>query len=254
MSSRLRIGVSCCMFHEDKQRTVFNGRPLLYVEESLPHFFMSTGALVYMLPTIKGDGITYKDLVSGVDALVVVGGVDVAPESYGESPLRPEWSGDRKRDDYESALIHAAIDLNCPILGVCRGSQILNVALGGSLYQDINTQLEDKLVHRNPIIYENNIHKITFQPESLLSKLFPKMKEARVNSVHHQAVKNLSKYLKVEALSEDGIVEAISLDSSTNFAMGLQWHPEFQNLNDKTLLDPMPILEMFLNEAEKRKS
>lgn len=253
---RLHIGLSCCIFHEDRGRVVFNGRPLLYVEESMPHYLMAKGAVVSIIPTVKSPSVSYKDLMERFDGLVLHGGVDVAPESYGEAPLRKEWTGDRKRDEYELSLLRQALESDIPVLGICRGAQVINVAQGGTLYQDINTQIEGKRVHRDARFYEKNRHKVCLKSGSTLSKAYPGISEAVINSVHHQAIKELGSGLCVEALSEDGIVEAIRLDPdrpSAPFCWGIQWHPEFQSPDDRDLLDPFPILETFMSEIRKRK-
>ena len=127
------------------------------------------------------------------------------------------------------------------------------MALGGTLYQDINTQVPKTLVHRNAEIYEKNQHRVSFVPGSLLDQIFPGQGEATINSVHHQAIKVLGKGLKVEALAEDGIIEAVRL-AKGQFCWGIQWHPEFQDPEDVELLDPFPILEHFMQVVKTQKT
>ena len=137
------------------------------------------------------------------------------PGSYGEEPLRPEWSGDRMRDEYEIALLRAFVDAGKPVLGICRGLQVINVAFGGTLYQDIATQLPDAIVHRNAQLYDQNFHAIEFVPGTRLAELYPHPVQAPtgadpVNSVHHQGIKDLAPYFVVEArCPNDGVIEAI---------------------------------------------
>src|SRR5690554_6811725 len=100
-------------------------------------------------------------MVAELDALVIAGGADVWPGSYGERALRPEWEGDRLRDEAEIGLIGAALKLDIPVLGICRGHQVLNVALGGTLFQDISTQVEGALKHRDAERYAKNEHDAT---------------------------------------------------------------------------------------------
>jgi putative glutamine amidotransferase len=139
-------------------------------------------------------------------------------------------------------------------LGLCRGHQLLNVALGGTLYQDIPTQVPSAVSHLDRPIYEKNSHEVEFEPDSHLLKIYPGQQRVRVNSVHHQAVKDLGRGLKVEARSiPDGLIEAIRLEGA-GYAMGLQWHPEFQDPKDITILSPKPLLMDFLKAAEKRKT
>ena len=257
MSDRLRIGIAACFFHADPQRPIFKGKTLLYLEESLAHWIMAGDALPYLLPTPRGS-ITKTDLLAGFDGLVLQGGSDVAPASYGETPLRPEWAGDARRDQYEMRYIRAAMDLDLPILGVCRGLQILNVAFGGTLYQDIASQRDGAQVHRDWERYDKVEHDITVEPGSWLSGFAP-APTARVNSVHHQGVKDLGRGLVVEARSiPDGIVEAVRYEpegetGDAPFIYAVQWHPEFQDPADDRLLAAAPVREMFLEAAEARR-
>ncbi len=250
----LKIGLSANVYQPDPQRMAFKGRRLLYVEESMAHWVMAGGALAYLLPSSPSRGISAEDLVESLDGLIITGGVDMSPLSYGETPLRPEWSGDKWRDDYEIALVNAALKLARPILGVCRGHQVLNVALGGTLYQDIRTQHAAALHHRIFDVYEANHHDVTLEKGGGLASLFG-ASAGRINSVHHQAVKDVAKELRVEARSpDDGIVEGVRFKSRSDpYLLGVQWHPEFQDPGDRSLLGPQPILDEFLAAAKNRR-
>ncbi len=258
MSEHLRIGVAACFFHADPARPIFKGKTLLYLEESLSHWLMGGGAVPYLLPT-PAAGVEVLDLLAPLDGLVLQGGSDVSPTSYGETPLRPEWKGDEVRDRYEAGLIDAAMALDRPILGVCRGLQMLNVAFGGTLYQDIATQHEGAQVHRDWDRYDQVQHDITIEPGSWLSGLRTGS-TARVNSVHHQGVKQLARGLRVEARSiPDGMVEAVRYEPEgaapdTPFVYAVQWHPEFQDPADRALLETEPLRDMFLEAAEARRN
>jgi putative glutamine amidotransferase len=199
--------------------------------------------------------------MAAVDGLVLQGGVDVSPTSYGEQPLRPQWAGDRLRDEYESVLIRAAMALDRPVLGICRGLQIINVALGGSLYQDITTQLPDASLHRDYEQYDRLHHEVCFEPDSWLAARYPERRGGRVNTVHHQGIKQLGKALRVEARSvADGFIEAIRYDANDAkgeggdrpFVYGVQWHPEYQDPEDDSLLSTAPLREMFLEAVRER--
>jgi putative glutamine amidotransferase len=200
MPDPLRIGVASCFFHADPTRPIFKGKTLLYLEESLAHWLMAGGAVPLLLPT-PAAGLRAEDLISDLDALVLQGGSDVAPESYGDSPVRPEWAGDRVRDRYETELVRAAIALDRPVLGICRGLQMLNVIFGGSLIQDIATQCPGFLTHREFERYDRLQHEIAVEPDSWLTRMHPGRARARVNTVHHQAIKALGRGLQVEARS-----------------------------------------------------
>ncbi len=251
------IGISAGILYEDPARRAFNGRKLYYVEYSLADWLFRCGALAYVLPVpSNGSPISVGDLVEALDGLVLQGGVDISPLNYGETALNKEWAGDPVRDAYEIELVHQCIALNKPVLGICRGHQLINVALGGSLYQDIPSQLPSDVVHFDRPLYEKCLHEIEFEPDSHLSTIYPGMNRARVNSVHHQAVKRLGTGLEIEARSPiDGLVEGIRLSKAhplDPYVVGVQWHPEFQAPDDTSLLDPRPLVADFLDAIRAR--
>ena len=256
--SRLKIGLSACFSHADRSRPLFIGKTLQYVEQSIAHWLMSTGAMVVMVPcptgsTQRGD-VTYAHYAEWLDGLVLHGGDDLWPGSYGEEPLQAQWAGDRLRDDYDKALVAAFESLGKPVFGVCRGLQLLNVAYGGTLYQDISTQLPDSFVHRDASIYDLNFHSINIVAGTRLAALYPGIARARVNSIHHQAIKDLSPEFEAEAISvSDGIIEAIRRkDPAKSYMAALQWHPEFHQTGADTI-DDAAVLEDFLSAAEAAK-
>lgn len=251
----LKIGLSCSMMHPDPSRPLFKGKRLLYCEESMFHWVMSQGALAVLLPTEKPQGVSLADIAHELDAVIMTGGVDVSPRNYGEEPLQPEWSGDPVRDQYDIGLINACLAADKPVLGVCRGLQVLNVALGGSLYQDIETQHKDSLTHRNWEAYEANTHKVRIEAGSGLSRIFGGSGECETNSVHHQAIRRLAAGLLAEAhCAHDGIIEAVRGTKSDPFMFAVQWHPEWHDeVVFPTLLRSAPILEEFLGEAARRR-
>lgn len=173
----------------------------------------------------------------------------MSPRAYGEEPLRPEWSGDPVRDAYELELVHEFMEADKPVLGICRGMQLLNVALGGSLYQDLRTQRPDTADHESGH-YDRHAHKVRFTAGGLMSGWFGGLGEGQVVSIHHQAVNRLGRDVLVEAESEDGVVEAIRWNGDS-FVCGVQWHPEFHGAGGE-LLDCNPLLEAFLAAAQSR--
>jgi putative glutamine amidotransferase len=253
MGERLLVGISACFFHADFERPIFTGKTLQYLEESVAHWVMSTGALAVMIPspegqTRRGDA-TVHDFAERLDALVLEGGSDMWPGSYGEAPLQERWSGDRIRDEYEKALLEAFIARGKPVLGICRGLQVVNVALGGTLYQDIDTQRPGPVRHRDPVAYDRNLHEVTFMPGTRLSVLHAGLARATVNSVHHQGIKDLAPSLVVEArCPADGMIEAVRRPGEPYLA-AVQWHPEFHRRGEGTL-DDAPMLVDFLRAAE----
>lgn len=254
---RPRIGIAPCFFHADPTRPIFKGKTLLYLEESLARWLAGAGAVPLLLPAACA-ALSAEALLADMDGLVLQGGSDVAPASYGELALRPEWEGDRVRDVLEIRLVEAALARGTPVLGVCRGLQLLNVALGGSLWQDIATQHPARRVHRDWAVYDGLVHEVCFTPGSWLASLYPGRAGGRVNSVHHQGVRDLAPSLSAEAVSvPDGLVEAVRYgaggnDAGAPFVAAVQWHPEFQDPDDAGLLPAAPLLEDFLNAVRAR--
>ena len=253
----LKIGISACFFHPDPQRAVFKGKTLQYVEQEMAHWVMQKDAMALMIPSPEGDSrrpgsrVSVGDYARELDGLVLMGGSDVSPESYGEKPLKPEWTGDRIRDDYEITLLRSFIAAGRPVLGVCRGAQVINVGQGGTLYQDIASQFPGAINHRNWDIYDRNSHATAIVPGSGLARLYPGMTLTKTNSVHHQAARELGRDLVVEAWSEpDHVVEAIRWNGPS-YVFAVQWHPEFHDRNDSSFIDDTPILDDFLAHARR---
>jgi gamma-glutamyl-gamma-aminobutyrate hydrolase PuuD len=215
---------------------------------------MAHGALAFMVPTVEaGSGvrrtaISLRDYVRELDGLVLQGGADVSPLSYGQQPRRPHWRGDRVRDLYEIDLLWECVFQRKPVLGICRGAQLINVAFNGSLHQDIAEEVQGAISHVDTAAYDQLHHDVAFEAGGSLSALYGGLAAARVTSIHHQAVKELGDGLRVEARSPaDGVVEAIRWDGPS-FVLGLQWHPEF-HADAAGLLDSSPIMLHFLEQV-----
>ncbi len=253
MEKLLRIGISACLMHPDPTRTTFSAKTLLYFEESLAKVVLQHNAFPILLPR-KAYSFTTKDILSQVDGLILQGGVDISPGTYNEDPLRPEWSGDSIRDTYELELIEKGLEMRLPILGICRGMQLINVSRGGTMYQDIPTQIPSKTIHRDAELYDKLTHEIQIEKGTRLEKLYSGIQERKIISVHHQAVKEVGKNLKIEALSkEDGIIEALRYhdealsNENQPYLFGVQWHPEFQEFSNRSLMDATPLFNDFFN-------
>lgn len=250
------IGLTASWLHADEERTLYNGRTLLYMEQSMGEWLLRYGAGVPLMIPGAAPGhdvvIEADDVAEVIDGLVIQGGVDVAPQSYGQQPLCPEWSGDPIRDRYELDLLKACLDRDRPILGICRGHQVLNVALGGTLFQDIATEVNGALNHRDRERYHEHTHEVVFESGARFRQLFGASK-GRVNSVHHQAINELGTGLSVEARSpDDGVIEAVRLRGD-RYAVGVQWHPEFQEPHQDQLLATTPILDDFFDAIRVRR-
>ncbi|MDH5537580.1 MAG: type 1 glutamine amidotransferase [Betaproteobacteria bacterium] len=257
MARPLKIGLSPRFLHHVPRELGFRGKTLQYLEQSVAHWLMTANALVFMLPSIEGGGLLRRgniriaDYVETLDGLVLQGGADVSPLTYGEQAIKPEWKGDRTRDMYEIDLLQEFVTAGKPVLGICRGLQLINVAFGGTLYQDIGEQHGDDVEHYDAHSYDHNFHEIRLVGGSALAALYPDVDRARVNSIHHQAVKSLGQDVKVEALAApDEMIEAVRWHG-TSYVVGVQWHPEFHDPKDRELLDGGPLLQEFLGEAAK---
>jgi len=265
MAEVLLIGVSARIYYPASPVLDIGGvfsKTLHYLEQSVAHWVLSQDVLAVMIPAIESAGLLKSSEISlsayadHLDGLVLQGGNDISPQSYGEEPLKTEWSGDPVRDRYEMELFNAFVSAGKPVLGICRGCQLINVALGGSLYQDIATQLPKAISHRDTNLYERQLHEVSLVQGTHLAALYPESTRATINSIHHQAVKDLGRDLVVEALGvPDGIIEAVRW-RGPSYVFGMQWHPEFlaqQTLHEEQL-DGHPILTDFLAAARKRKS
>ncbi len=256
----LKIGISARLLYPDPRRFFLPTKSVQYLEQSVANWVMSGEVLAFMVPALSlasphlPANIAKKDYVDALDGLVLQGGADIAPETYGESPLNPEWSGDRVRDAYEIRLFREFVRQGKPVLGICRGCQLINVAFGGTLYQDIQTQVGGALLHRCDKRYEDNFHAMRLVEGGWLAGLYPREAVSRINTIHHQAVKALGRELVIEAVSEpDGLVEAVRW-AGPSYVAGVQWHPEFMDPADAQLLDGKPLLHSFLDACRRRKS
>lgn len=250
---RLRIAVSNNVLPPDPGRVFYPPSALLYVEEQMAGWVSSTGALAYAVPRpVEQSAAELADYVADLDGLVLTGGADVSPRSYGEEPIEGgRWPGDEVRDRYEIELARRFVDAGKPVLGICRGHQVLNVAFGGTLFQDLNVQGATERIHRSQDDYHRNIHEVDLVAGGWLAGLYPGVERARVNTIHHQGVKDVAPGMAVAATSsDDGIVEAIRLEDGDAWVAGVQWHPEFFALvPEEGLLDQRPILDAFLTAA-----
>lgn len=187
------------------------------------------GATPILIPAMdKEEDI--DNYINTIDALVLSGGEDVEPLRYGENPIKEIKYTSPERDEYEIKLYLKALEKDMPVLGICRGIQLMNIGSGGTLYQDINVQIENCLGHfptNNP--YRNYCHTVNIDKDSRLYNIFGK-EELKVNSFHHQAVKKLADNFKVTAKSSEGIIEGIE-HIDKKFVIGVQWHPEGLTIN-----------------------
>ena len=182
------------------------------------------GGIPLHFPPLSSPEI-FKEALSLIDGLVLSGGADIHPSYYGEEISSPISLSPNQRTEFDLQFFHAALKAGKPILAICHGMQIMNVALGGSLYQDLATQLPGSIADRQEEGKAPARHRVKVKPASRLAEFMEGMLEFDVSSTHHQAVKVLGKGLRVNARSPDGVVEGIELPDHPN-VIGIQWHPE----------------------------
>ena len=184
---------------------------------------LQSGGLPLIVPIVDEEDI--PALCERLDGLIVTGGGDINPTLYGEEPhlrLGAVYPGS---DLYEKELILNFLKLDKPFIGMCRGLQMLNISLGGTNYQDLESQFEGTLYqHKQMALRTHRTHSVTLEDDSQLLSIMGE-KSFHVNSFHHQGVKDVSKELKVAARAADGLVEALESEKY-QFVMGIQWHPE----------------------------
>jgi putative glutamine amidotransferase len=168
-------------------------------------------------------------VLDGCDGVLLTGGADVDPALYTTAAPHPTVKVDRARDEYELALTRAALARGLPLLAICRGMQVLNVAAGGTLVQDLPSEVPASLPHRPPGAPDAIAHEVLVTPGSALARLLGRTADASrrvgVNSRHHQSVADIAPGFRVSAVAPDGVVEAIE-HPEHRFCLGVQWHPE----------------------------
>jgi putative glutamine amidotransferase len=198
-------------------------RPAAILPVSYVDTVAAAGGSPVLLPPYEsstGEGVA-SSIVARIDALVLVGGGDMDPGCYGQAP-HPATSGvDRGRDASELGLLGAALDLDLPVLAICRGMQVLNVYLGGDLVQHVPDVVGDER-HRPASGCFSEVEVVT-EAGSMVAKIWGE--KAIVRCSHHQAIERLGRGLIVTARSADGLIEAVEL-SDARFVVGVQWHPE----------------------------
>ncbi len=211
-------------------RRLVDGRERVTLNTAYVRALENVGLVPLAVPTMLAPDHAAAAL-TGVRGLVLTGGEDVAPERYGAVPHPRLGAIDPSRDAAEVALIGAARQRRLPILAICRGIQILNVALGGTLYQDLESERPGPVPHSD----ETARHEVRVAAGSLLERTLG-VRSATVNSRHHQAIRDLAPTLKAVAWAEDGVIEAAELDSARDpWIVAVQWHPE--DLTERALFE-----------------
>ncbi|NLM96963.1 MAG: gamma-glutamyl-gamma-aminobutyrate hydrolase family protein [Halanaerobiaceae bacterium] len=188
------------------------------------------GGLAVILP-YTADEYLIQEYIRMIDGLLLTGGLDLDPLLFGEEPLPGGGRLDPVRDRFELALIRYADMAGLPVLGICKGCQLMNIARGGTIYQDLYTQKPGVLKHLQEAPRWYPTHRIELDHETKLYGIIKK-DSLRVNSIHHQAIKDLSPYFRAAARAFDGVIDAIEARED-RFVLGIQWHPESLWENDE---------------------
>lgn len=259
VQKRLLIGLSPRLLRQVPAELGFRGKTLQYLEQSVAHRVMNCGALVVMIPTIETSSVVRRadlsaeDYAATLDGLILQGGADIDPAIYGEELTQVVGPIDRVRDEFELDLLHAFAQAGKPVLGICRGMQLINVAFGGTLYHDLNGNGATAFAHYLRDLYDEHQHELRFREGGWLAGLYPTVSSPRVNSIHHQGVRTLGSGLTIEAWSDDDVVECIRRDDHP-YIVGVQWHPEFHDERFPHLLPTAPLLQSFMDAVERVKS
>ncbi len=233
------------------------------IPEGLPHSWVmnsryylaaaDAGAVPVMVPLFGAGTDTLRAVYDRIDGLLLAGGVDMDPASFGETPHPRLGRTDHARDAVELQLTRWAIADRKPVLGLCRGHQVLNVALGGTLWQDIEAQVPRAIKHdyfpTAGYSRDHLAHEVVVLPGSRLHGAF-EAPTIPVNSMHHQAVKALAPALVATAHASDGLIEAVE-SGTDHFLVGVQWHPEiFEDRDERT----RRLFKMFVDAANDWRS
>jgi len=210
---KVKIGIVICSLEENKQ----------YVSDAYIQAIRSVGGLPIVLPLVKSK-TAIQEYVSLCDGFLFCGGGDITPLLFQQEPAYGIGKTDITLDLFQIRLMKAILEKDKPVLAICRGMQILNVACSGTIYQDLNLTDIETINHMQTSLSRKDIsHKVTFEPQTKIHKLLGNF--AFTNSFHHQAIDQIGNGLIVSGKTGDDVVEAIEMPSHT-FVVGVQWHPE----------------------------
>jgi len=219
-----------------------------YLDLAYSQCVLEAGGMPLFFPPLPSPEF-FEQALRLIDGLVLTGGADIHPSFYGEEiTARISLSPDQ-RTEFDLQFFHAALKAGKAIVAICHGMQVMNVALGGSLYQDLDTQRPGSLPHRPKEGDPPSMHRVQVESKSRLAKILGELLEFEVGSTHHQAVKVLGKGLIVNASSPDGLIEGIELPDSPK-VIGIQWHPE----KDRTSEASKRLFRGFVDFAASRAS
>lgn len=214
---RPRIGITSWHHRDDDERWEA-------VLEGFPHAVLEAGGLPLILPIPNADPALIEAYLQTIDGLILTGGADIHPSFYGQIVLERCGEIDEERDRFEVELVHAARSRDLPVLGICRGLQVLNVALGGSLYQDLSYRKGTDPAHQSSREQRGEpAHRVVITEGSRLAEILG-VRELHVTSTHHQIIRDLAPGLTINAIASDGVVEGV--EGPGRFLLAVHWHPE----------------------------
>jgi putative glutamine amidotransferase len=246
----LNIGLTPCFMYKDPSRIVFGHKDLTYMENEMVKYVAGDNNLPFLIPFLE-EPLLYKFL-DNCDGIILQGGSDLSPKSYGQDFLdMQKWPGDHFRDIYEFKILDYCFKKKIPIFGICRGLQVINTYLKGTLHQDLKLKTNTTVIHRCAEKYDHIHHEVILE-ESLLKKVYQNDK-IMVNSVHHQGIEKLGRGLVKEAYCpQDNLIEAFSHENmEDHYILAVQWHPEFSHTLGNKVTSPQPLIEHFYHASNK---
>ncbi len=243
------IGITPDFHPGDTKGFTSQGEPTYFLRARYIDVIKDLGGIPFILP-ITEDSKLQAELLRRIDGLLITGsGPDLDPRLYGERPTARFKIMSKQRSASELGLAKRALKLDHPVLGICGGLQLLNVALGGSLIQDIATQVRGALTHQQETAATRVSHSVTITPKTRLHRILG-VDRLRVNSSHHQAPKKIAPGLVVNAVSPDGVIEGLE-SPNHRFILGVQWHPEFLYRKDEA---SRRLFRAFLQQSSRQHS
>ncbi|MDG0032077.1 gamma-glutamyl-gamma-aminobutyrate hydrolase family protein [Priestia sp. Y58] len=236
------IGISGSIIVDQGGR--FPGYKRAYVNNDYIESTALSGGVPFVLPVLEDEEMI-KAQAESIDGLILSGGQDVNPLLYGEEPTTKTGSPFLARDQSEQLLLKHVIDHGKPVLAICRGLQILNVAYGGTLYQDMSDIKESFIKHDQYNNTSDPSHSIMIKDGTRLHDLYGN--QALINSFHHQAIKDVAPGFEVSAWAKDGVIEAIEKQGN-QFVVGVQWHPEMMAKEHTSMLN---LFKLFMEHVQQ---
>ncbi|OGC90270.1 MAG: hypothetical protein A2W25_05855 [candidate division Zixibacteria bacterium RBG_16_53_22] len=223
-SNKPIIGITISEMLEDRSRRKPTWKPFDYLKREYHEAILNSGGIPILLPN-AGESAAADNMIDMIDGLLLTGGGDLHPSYYNQEPHPGLTETTANRDSLEISIAKLALGRNLPIMAICRGHQVLNVALGGTLYQDLSCFPHETIQHSDPGQTARVFHDVTITPGSLLHRIVG-ADHIETNSSHHQVIDKLGAGLAIVAFSStDNVPEAIE-QTQKKFVLGLQWHPE----------------------------